>query len=170
MSRVDGTLREQRGPEEEAVWAQQQQCCRRSAHVHARHAGRFARQASHHGSSQSLRVGVDGVATGRQLWRRGSGRARSHEALLWSSRSAVRLSSPDGAPRSRSPRRPFRTLSDQPQWLPVVQSRPRPAGNGVAGAMHLRSRDSGCTKDHSTKEAAPERCSGALPWLSSPTI
>ena len=94
------------------------------------------------------------MATGRQLWRRGSGRARSHEALLWSSRSAVRLSSPDGAPRSRSPRRPFRTRSDQSQWLPVVQSRPRPAGNGVAGAMHLRSRDRGCIarRSRSTKE------------------
>ena len=94
------------------------------------------------------------MATGWQLWRQGSGRAWSHEALLWSSRSAVRLSSPDGAPRSRSPRRPFRTLSDQPQWLPVVQSRPRPAGNGVAGAMHLRSRDRGCIarRSRSTKE------------------
>ena len=81
----------------------------------------------------------------------------------WSSRSTVRLSSPDGAPRSRSPRRPFRTLSDQPQWLPVVQSRPRPAGNGVAGAMHLRSRDRGCTKEpqhEGAASAAPVRCPG----------
>jgi hypothetical protein len=160
MSRVDGTLREQRGPEEEAVWAQQQQCCRRSAHVHARHAGRFARQASHHGSSQSLRVGVDGVATGRQLWRRGSGRARSHEALLWSSRSAVRLSSPDGAPRSSSPRRPFRTLSDQPQWLPVVQSRPRPAGTGRQQRRTCGARGRGWPWHEGATSAAPVCCPG----------
>jgi hypothetical protein len=122
------------------------------------------------GVSAQRRVGPDGVATGRQLWRRGSGRTRSHEALLWSSRSAVRLSSPDGAPRSRSPRRPFRTRSDQSQWLPVVQSRPRPAGNGVAGAMHLRSRDRGCIarRSRSTKEPrALLRCA-ALAELTHP--
>ena len=84
-------------------------------------------------------------------------------AAGWSSRSAVWLSSPDGALRSRAPRRPFRTLSDQSQWLPVVQSRPRPAGNGVAAATHLWSRDRGCTKElwhEGAASAAPVSCPG----------
>jgi hypothetical protein len=143
-------------------------CCWRSAHVHARYADRFARQASHHGGSQSLRVGPDGVATGRQLWRRGSGRARSHEALL---------EQPEHCPAELTRRSATLTLA-----TPAVSHTERPA---TMAAGRPESAETGWQRggrsdasveprqrvhEGATARRSHERCSGALPWLSSPTI
>ena len=164
MSRVDGALREQRGPEEEAVWAQQQRLL-----LTERPRSRSARWSFRTSSITSRRqpvaqsrprpAGAEAVAV----------HGRSHEALLWSSQSAAPA---EFTQRSATLTLATPAVSHTERPVTMAAGRPESAETGWqrGGSSDAPAEPRQRVHEGATARRSHERCSGALPWLSSPTI
>ena len=160
-------MREQRGPEEEAVWAQQQRLL-----LTERPRSRSARWSFRTSSIPSWwqpvaqsrpRPGGHGAAAvAPRQW-------PCTEALLWSSRSA--------APAELTRRSATLTLatpavSHTERPVTMAAGRPESAETGWqrGGSSDAPAEPRQRVHEGATARRSHERCSGALPWLSSPTI